>query len=329
MSIDRRTLDNLGVNSVTNFVETRILCGWQGYDAKNDNAFDGMIIMKKGSKILKETGGIIFTQIKCGTTSGYKVVRIKDPDNIGLNVGREYIESHRERWNIVPSPAILIFVDADGYDVNQPNKYEPVMYWVDLKKEESYCNDNKQLILVPRKNKLTLKSKGDFHKLCGPKVNDFKLTKLYFKSENSLKVNINHSLKKEALLFYKFWKNSAPIHPKLGNILINRRGWRHITRPDRATHRIIASWLLLPVAKKILETVVEYQILKRAKINVSNDVVVREDYLGLNAKVYFNYRDTSLVQVILFRKTIISKKGGISEKIWFHSVFEKRRGKEI
>ncbi|WP_225876360.1 DUF4365 domain-containing protein [Acinetobacter indicus] len=161
MSIDKRILDNLGVTTVTSLVETQFMCGWQGYDAKNDNAFDGMIIMRKGSGSAKETGGIIFVQIKCGTTGGYKVVRRKDPEHIGIQVGEEYIQSHRERWNRVPSPSILIFVDADNYDVRQPHRYEPIMYWVDLKKDESYCTTNKQLILVPKKNKISLKTKGD------------------------------------------------------------------------------------------------------------------------------------------------------------------------
>lgn len=329
MSVDNKILDNLGVVTVTTLVETQLMCGWQGFDAKNDNAFDGMIIMKRGRKSVKETGGIIFVQIKCGTTGGYKIVRKKDPENIGIHVGEEYIKSHRPRWNAVSSPSILIFVDADEYDFDKPNQYEPLMYWVDLKRDDSYCEDNKQIILVPIKNKISLKSKGELHNLCSPLISGKDLKTIYFKSKEALKINLNSSLKQEALEFYDLWKKQTCQHSKLGNIIISRKGWRHIARPNRATHRIIASWLLLPVAKQIIESVSEYQILNRSKVDVSQDVIIVEDYIGLNANVSFNYRDNSLVQVILVRKRIINKTEIALEKIWFYSVFEKRRGKEI
>lgn len=329
MSIDKRILDNLGVSTVTSLIETQLMCGWQGYDAKNDNAFDGIIIMKKGIKSAKETGGILFVQIKCGTSGGYKVVRQKDPENIGVHVGEQYIKSHRSRWNAVSSPSILIFVDADGYKIDKPNQYEPLMYWVDLKQDNSYCKDNKQLILVPKKNKISLKSKGDFHKLCRSTIAEKDLKTIYFKNEESLKVNLNNSLKREALTFYELWKKQQCQHSKLGKIIISRKGWRHITRPNRATHRVISSWLLLPIAKNIIETVNEYQILNRSKVLLSDGAVIIKDYIGLNAKISFNYRDNSLVQVVLLRKRIINETEITDEKIWFYSVFEKRRGKEI
>ena len=180
MNIDNRILDNLGVQTVTGFVENRIFCGWQDYFAKNDNAFDGIIIMRKGRSRLIETGGLIFTQIKCGTSGGYKVIRQNDPDHIGVNVGRKYIESHRERWNKVESPAILVFIDADSYNFDNPNDKALSGYWVNLKEDEAYCQTNKNLIRVPKKNKLNLHTKNEFHKLCGDKINDYQLKKFLF-----------------------------------------------------------------------------------------------------------------------------------------------------
>ncbi len=55
--------------------------------------------------------------------------------------------------------------------------------------------------------------------------------------------------------------------------------------------------------------------------------VVIRDYLGLKALVSFTYRDSSLIQVVLKRDKIIDINGNvISEKIWFYSIFELRRG---
>ncbi|ENU89676.1 hypothetical protein F884_01848 [Acinetobacter sp. CIP 102143] len=333
MSIDKRILDNLGVTSVTNFVETQILCGWQGYDAKNDNAFDGMIIMRRGSSSAKETGGILFVQIKCGTTGGYKVVRQRDPENIGIQVGEVYIRNHRERWNIVPSPSILIFVDADNYDVRQPHKYEPIMYWVDLKKDESYCATNKQLILVPKKNKISLKTKGEFHELCRGYLGNATLEDIFINSSEGLPVHLGSkiSLKSSAWDFYKNWRNQGIYnHQKLGKIYINGMGWRHITRAGRGNQRIVASWLLLPVARKIIEITQDFKVLDRIDIKQRSDLnrVLIRDYIALRAKVSFNYRDSSIVQVILKRERLYDVNNGlVNQNLWFYSVFELRRGR--
>lgn len=333
MSIDKRTLDNLGVTTVTTFVETHILCGWQGYDAKNDNAFDGMIIMKKGSNKLKETGGIIFTQIKCGTKNGYKVIRQKDPENIGVNVGEEYIAAHRERWNIVPSPAILIFVDADDYNITQPHRSNIPMYWVDLKDEKSYCKSNKSLILVPKKNKISLKTKNDFHKLCKNYLGNSTIPNLFFKDGDALpvKLGIKNSLKSDAWKYYKDWKNQGVFqHTNLGAIYVNRMGWKHITRAGRGNHRIVASRLLLPIARKIIENIQSYKVLDRFDVRYTKGdgrLFIR-DYIGLKAHVSFNYRDASVVQVILKRERLFDVQNGLlNENVWFYSVFELRRGK--
>ncbi len=333
MSIDKRILDNLGVTSVTSFVETHLLCGWQGYDAKNDNAFDGMIIMKRGSNALRETGGIIFVQIKCGTSGGYKKERITDPDNIGVHVGRDYIESHRHKWNIVPSPAILIFVDADAYEVGQPHKYKPVMYWVDLKKDESYCGKNKQLILVPKKNKISLKSKSDFHNLCRSYLGDETLGNIFVKSNEGLPVHLGtkSTLKTDAWNYYKNWRQRGVFkHPNLGDIYINGMGWKHITRAGRGSQRIIASWLLLPIARNIIENVASFKVLDRIDIENKidpNKILIR-DYIGIRAHVSFNYRDSSVVQVILKRERLYDVNNDLlNQNIWFYSVFELRRGK--
>ena len=337
MSVDNKIFDNLGVQTVTGFVENRLFCGWQDYFAKNDNAFDGMIIMRKGRSRLVETGGVIFTQIKCGRSGGYKVLRKTDPDHIGVKVGKAYIESHGERWNKVESPSILIFIDADSYNFDNPDNKALEGYWVDLKDDQAYCQSNKSLIRVPKKNKLNLHTKSEFHKLCGNKINDYRLDKFFIMNDENLPINlgIKSNLKKDAWNYYKNWASNTNehFHPKLGRILVNRMGWKHITRKGRANHRVIASWLLLPVARKMILYVKDYQRLGNrieTLFNRGDGRVLIRDYLGLKALVSFTYRDSSLVQVIFKRDKILDIKGNlISEKIWFYSVFELRRGEEM
>lgn len=334
MSIDNKILDNLGVQTVTGFIENRIFCGWQDYFAKNDNAFDGIIIMRKGRSKLIETGGLIFTQIKCGRTGGYKVIRQNDSDHIGVNVGKSYIESHRERWNKVESPAILIFIDADSYNFDQPDDRALSGYWVNLKDENAYCKTNKSLIRVPKINKLNLHTKSDFHKLCGSSVNDYQLDRVSIKNDENLPITLGarSNLKKEAWSYYKNWAQNTNehFHPKLGRILVNRMGWKHITRKGRANQRIIASWMLLPVARKMIRNISNYQKLdnrKQISFHKGQGQVLVRDYLSLKALVSFTYRDSSLIQVILKRDKILDIEGNlISEKIWFYSIFELRRG---
>ncbi len=161
--------------------------------------------MRKGRSRVIETGGLIFTQIKCGRLGGYKVIRQSDPDHIGVNVGRTYIESHRERWNKVESPAILVFIDADSYNFDNPDDKALSGYWVNLKDDDAYCQTNRSLIRVPKKNKLNLHTKNEFHKLCGSSINDYQLDSLYIKNDENLPISLggNSNLKKKLGLTIK------------------------------------------------------------------------------------------------------------------------------
>lgn len=60
------------------------------------------------------------------------------------------------------------------------------------------------------------------------------------------------TIKQAAKSFYKEWALSADrINPSIGEIIVSREGWRHISRRGRKPERIIQSWLLLGVAKKL------------------------------------------------------------------------------
>jgi hypothetical protein len=84
----------------------------------------------------------------------------------------------------------------------------------------------------------------------------------------------------------------------------------------------------LGAAKEIIKNVNAIDLLGRATVIEFNDnVKVVEDYLGLRAIVTFPYRHHSVVQVVLKRTRLINNRSGLERtKIWFFSVYERRRG---
>lgn len=178
-----------------------------------------------------------------------------------------------------------------------------------------------------------MKSKSDFNVLCKSYLGDDTLSEIFVKSSDGLPVHLGarSSLKIAAWNYYKSWRSQGVFkHPNLGDIYVNRMGWKHITRTGRGSQRIIASWLLLPIAKHIIENVNNYKILDRIDIEDKRDpskILIR-DYVGIRVNVNFNYRDSSVVQVILKRERLYDVNNGLlNQNIWFYSVFELRRGK--
>lgn len=317
----------IGVNRVSSIVEGLWECGWQEYAPQNDDAFDGVIIMKRGTKHPAATGGMVFAQVKCGS-QGYKKVQKQHPDHIGVFLGSEYIEKHVPRWNRAPGPPVLIFVD------DETSKELPNAYWVDLRNPGAYSTTNKGLLLLPKTNRFSHHSKGDFHQLCGSAPADYGLEQIVLKRRDSLIPNIGNTgnLRREAGMFYASWRNAQSLHdnPALGRVLVNRTAWEHIKRPGRLPERIVQSWFLLGAARKMIHTCKRYWTLGNAtsKTNPDGNIEV-VDFLGLRAKVAFPHRHQSVVQVVLKRSrltTMNSPTQGVRQKIWFYSVYELRRG---
>lgn len=301
-------------------------CGWQEYAAQNDDAFDGIVIMKRGSNRPVATGGIVFTQVKCGS-DGYKKLQIKNPDHIGVSLGEGYINAHVERWLRAPGPAVLIFVD------DETSKRDPNAYWVNVKLDDAYSKTNKGLILIPKAQRFDHHTKGDFHKLCGSAPADSLLEEIRLNRNDCFIPSLGkaNSLKEDAWKFYRNWANSGiPKNPTLGPILVNRTGWEHMTRNSRLPERVAQSWLLLGAAKRMIESCVNYWTLGNASSRQHADGSVEiTDYLGLRAIVAFPFRHHSVVQVILKRSRLTrgTSKDLVRQKIWFYSVYELRRGR--
>jgi Domain of unknown function (DUF4365) len=324
-----RVKGRIGINAVSRIVEVDWESGWQEYAAQNDDAIDGVILMRRGSKKPSDTGGVVFVQVKCGG-DGYRQDQVQYPNHLGIALGKEYLETHRPRWTQVPGPAVLVFVD------DTINKQHPPAWWADLKRPDSYSPTNAGMILIPKTQKFAHHTKSEFHRLCGPAPFDRRLEEIRLERQHSVlpKLGKTESLRDDAWAFYKAWRadTDSRMHPILGEILVNRIGWKHITRRGRQPERIVQSWLLLGAAKAMIANCKKVFNLGHAKYRPlpdGNTEVV--DYLGLRASVVFTYRHHSVVQVVLRRSRLISPANRALErqKIWFYSVYELRRGMGI
>lgn len=325
---NNRTKEAIGINAVRTIVQNDWESGWQEYTAQNDDAVDGIILMRKGSKNPADTGGVVFVQVKCGG-NGYLKNQQQYPNHLCIQLGKEYVEKHMPRWNRVPGPAVLIFVD------DTLNNKSTQSWWVDLK-SNCVSPTNKGIILIPKKQKFGHHTKGVFHSLCGPGPSDRQLTTIRLTKESQLKIKLgkNESLRNDAWEFYKNWREdkSTCHHDEIGFINVNRVGWKHLTRRGRSHERIVQSWLLLGAARQMVSQNAINSYLGHAQVDKLASGATRIiDYLGLKANVIFPYRHQSVVQVVLKRQRILDAEfgNGESQKIWFYSVYEPRRGMHL
>lgn len=326
MTTSNRVKERIGIIAVSRTVEIAWESGWQEYAASNDDAIDGVVLLRKGHLRPVDTGGLVFVQVKCGG-DGYREEQKQYPNHICVKLGSDYIAKHKPRWSRVPGPVVLIFVD----DV--ANRMDPPAWWVDLRSPEAYSPTNPGVILVPKSQRFAHHTKGEFHRLCGTGTHDRQLEK-YLLSRDECVLPVlgkSESLRNDAWSFYKKWREDSDscISPCLGFVLINRVGWKHITRKDRLPERIVQSWLLLGAAKKLITQCQDYYTLGHAKKTTFADGnTVVEDYLGLRGTIAFPYRHQSVVQVVLKRKRLLTPGNNwpAREKIWFYSVYELRRG---
>jgi len=316
-----RQKEAVGIRVVSAFVREVWDCGWQEYDARNDNAIDGLIIMRRSGV---ETGGLVFVQVKCGG-DGYRKDQAKHPDKIGVLLGEKYIQDHVDRWNSTTGPSVLVFVD-DTVDAKNPPAW-----WADLRNPDTYSKTNKSLVLIPRIQRFGEHSKGDFHKLCGAGPVDKSLATIQIVGEDLIIPRLTESIRDVAREFYVNWSNiSFPsINPGCGQVLVNRVGWRHMTRKGRLAERVFQSLTLLGVAKRMIDELDDVEMLGRVAVRtLSNGSKKIEDHLGLRAIAIFPHRHQSVIQVILKRERMVnaSGTGRVDQRIWFLSVYELRRG---
>jgi hypothetical protein len=311
---DTRPQDATGMAEACSITQGRAKHGWQPYSAINDNGVDSLIIFRKNGE---DTGEIMFAQVKCGTGKGYFKKTLKRPEHFGVKVGEGYINDHRPKWNKLPGPIILIYVDY----------YSKKAWWTDLKDDFSYSSENKSIILIPKKQRFGKHSFGEFKNLKGRLFVSKEIRSVRMMNDEFSYLKVNVPIKESAKSYYTAWAN-GPVnlrsHPELGEIIISRTGWRHLTRSNRKQNRIINSLSLLSVAKKIITTENKCHQIKQFKSIVSADnSIVMTDYLALKCNVIFPFRQSALVQVILKRKRKFNANNDfIGSRIWFYSVYE-------
>lgn len=325
---NNKTKERIGINAVSRIVESDWESGWQEYGSQNDDAVDGIILMRKGSKDPADTGGVVFVQVKCGG-NGYRNDQGKYPDHLCIHLGREYVTKHMERWKRVPGPTVLVFVD-DTLD-----KKLPPAWWVDLR-SDCVSPTNKGVILVPKHQRFGHHAKGRFHALCGPGPIDRELRTIKLSKDQQVRVQLGRkeSIRNDAWSFYKDWRNDdeSRFHPNIGVIAVNRVGWKHLTRPGRSQERIVQSWLLLGAARQMIKQEANIMYLGHAKVDkLASGATKVIDYFGLRANVIFPQRQQAVVQVVLKRQRVLDTDYGNREKVkvWFYSVFEPRRGLRV
>ena len=117
-------------------------------------------------------------------------------------------------------------------------------------------------------------------------------------------------------------------NPSLGEIIINRSGWRHISRRSRGYDKIFQSWQLLSIARKMIQIVDKaYQITKHVSTFEDENQYILKDYISLRANIIIPNRNKTVIQVILRRSRTVNKVNReTNQKIWFYSVYEPRRG---
>jgi hypothetical protein len=305
-----------GVSLVSHRVQGQLQSDWQGIDAENDDAVDGLVFLRSGEKF---SGRTLFVQVKSGES--FKVeYKNKYPGAFGVKLGAEYIAQHRPRWDALPGPVILVYVE-------KPNITESQIYWQDLKADLSYSLTNKAVVLVPKNQTFGSEAKGKLRALVGAVPDNYPLKEIDLRPFRSVLSTPKFTLG-VAKSYYRDWANSSDrIHPELGEIEVTNVGWRHITRQGRNADRILNSILLLESAKQMVLQGADWRQLGAAKRRERTNSIDIMDALSLRANILFRHRTAAPVQVILRRtRSICLRTGATSRRIKFLSVHELQRG---
>lgn len=312
---DTRTMSRTGVNFVQRIVEEEWASGFQELKPENDDAIDGLIIMRRRGI---DTGDILWCQVKAGE-SWLETWKTK-PDLIGAKLSAAYIESHKARWLALDGPAVLVMVVPVGKSKRA--------WWFDLRDPNTYAK-RKDVIVTPSWRTFGPHSKGDWFRLCGTRSRDRKLPVLVMPRSACAVSPLGGRLRVAARETFRQWARSPAkerTNPILGEIAISRSGWRHITRRERKPERVWQSWQLLGVARAIVCEKLPVVFLRHDKTITQSSGATTYDLVGLRARVAFPHRDEGVVQVVIRRKRSVDSAGVVTISCWFHSVYELRRG---
>jgi hypothetical protein len=340
----RRDLDTQGIGKRALTVVQTIIedAGHflQSIDGGIDKGIDGYIRLRKRTKGFRvinkkkvpiedyeETGNLIGVQVKgvsaipkVGSRSYY--ISLKEKEAFAVNFGKaEALDKLKFIWSNFIGPMILIFVDLKNKKC----------WWVDLKDEKSFSK-NGYSIIIQKRDEFTIESFRSINKLGKELFSKKKIPNLKAKNHNFHSLSLSN-FKESAKDAYANLSGSGEFftptqNPILGTIRYTRSGWKHITRLNRRKMRIFNSILLLGVSKLVCENVTKFTSVKKGLIRESGRYIKRVEFITLRANVYFNFRQSSIVQVVLrrvktFDKIHFDKK--VEDQIFFHSVYEPYR----
>lgn len=335
--------------SAASIAYTDIVCrawgwSWSEMGQADDDGIDGLAYLRTMEVNAKKptdrrswkhqfTGGLIHVQVK----SGASYVAAKHQDYLEIKISN--LEKKRELWLKSSLPVALLYVKEEPLG-KSPSKG----WWADLKSADSYTASG--TVIVPLKNRFQagLECRRPFSRLATGQHRQLGLAEIDLSKPGGLPHNLNtlaKGLKFAALDFYRLWKSAGATSPVLGEIVINRTGWSHMTRVGRPVSRIQTSFELLPAAARIIATVKTWQILRRGEKERTfpDGSWAIYDYLGVSAMVKWPAREASEVMVILRRQTTFCEDSASTEtppnkKIqvlgsttWFYSVYEPGRRK--
>lgn len=278
------------------------------------------------------TGGLIHVQVKSGAS--YIVTHTLDH----IEISFRNLDKKRELWQKSPLPVALVYVKEE-----RVGRTPKCAWWVDLKTPDSYTSTGS--ILIPLKNRFQegIECRRPFERLAIGQHRRLNLATLDMTCRGDLPNKLDQMSKGKkaaAIDFYRQWKLSKPTNPDLGQILVNRTGWSHITRVNRPVSRIQTSFDLLPTAARIVSEVIAWQVLRRGATarTFKDGSWAIYDYIGLSAMAKWPARAPSEVMVILRRQTTFTTAptteplpktvSTVERKTWFYSVYEPGRRKQ-
>ncbi|MCX2474641.1 DUF4365 domain-containing protein [Pedobacter sp. MC2016-05] len=309
----------------------------QPVDGSIDNSIDGYIRLRKKTRIKKNIKGKIVrgvTRVETGNLIGFQVkgvskiptkgsnsyyINVADKTKFGINFqSKEKLDKHKVVWQNFIGPVIIIFVDLES------NK----CWWGDTQIKESY-SENGYSMIIKKENHLNDEAFREIKRLGGEKFISSMVQKIDTKDHNFETPSIV-DLKNSAKKIYtkiSFGVGNYPLinNNILGDIRYSQSGWQHITRKNRGKMRMINSLILLSVSYMICKEVKNFTKVKKGTPRESKRYIKKIDYLTLRAEVKFNYRQSSIIQVVLRRIKTFDKQNtlhSIPDKVYFHSVYE-------
>jgi len=278
------------------------------------------------------TGGLILVQVK----SGDSYVFARTSDEIEISIAD--FDAKKDLWMKSPLPVALIYVKKESV-----GKAPKSAWWADLKSPEAYTERKTIRVFLKNRFQPGIECRRPFERLASGQHRRLGLVEIDMAIPGPLPSKLDqmkNGAKGAAIDFYRRWKSSTVTNPSLGDIIVNRTGWSHMTRVDRPVSRIQTSFELLPAAARIVSEVKSWQVLRRGASvrSFDDDSWAVYEYIGLSAMVKWAARAPTEVTVILRRQTTFAEEPTtgsaqksvrvIARKTWFYSVYEPGRRRQ-